>query len=184
MNAKTLLLVSLVASAAPAALAHSPAGTPKNYCEDPSEWNTHDYLPVANGKLFFYSQDGNFGGDCNGDGVPADFDFHLDYAFGGALLTVADVPACNTEFAHHPRYGPFSVIDNVFGSGQAFWVTADLFSVLSGNPCGDFESDVTEGCVGTCSVTFPPSLDGTYRIFVGYSAGGPGTSGHVCSPWC
>ena len=66
MNAKLILLCAIAVAAAPLAFAHSPAGTPKNYCEDQSsgEWQVHDYGPVASGRLIYGNEDGNLGGDC------------------------------------------------------------------------------------------------------------------------
>ena len=61
-----LALVALLV-AAPLAFAHSPAGTPKNYCEDPSsgDWSVHDYAGLEDDRVPpVSSQDGNLAGDC------------------------------------------------------------------------------------------------------------------------
>ena len=64
MNKTYILAIVAALVAAPLALAHNPAGTPKNYCEGSSEWFTHDYGPVASGRLLYGNEDGNLGGDC------------------------------------------------------------------------------------------------------------------------
>ena len=118
MHARWIALALVVGVAAPFAFAHTPAGTPKNYCEDRSEWLVHDYGPVASGVLLYGNEDGNRGGDCNPGfylhGTPcagfddpadpftfyaglcdsdlnpplADWDQHNEFAFGGAWLLV------------------------------------------------------------------------------------------------
>lgn len=49
----------------PLAHAHSPAGTPKSYCESQSDRSEHDYAPVSSGFLLYGNEDGNVGGDCD-----------------------------------------------------------------------------------------------------------------------
>jgi hypothetical protein len=170
MNGCYLMAIAAALMAAPAALAHDPPGTLKNYCEDPAEWNTHDYGPPATGIFIALGQDGNIAGDCNEDGVPADYDLHIEWAIGGAWLTVGTVPDCNSETGHHPRFGPIRVDDAVNGNTQAFTVASDFINrapVPDQPDCGDFESDESTDCVGSCSVTFPEGLDGTYQVYVG-----------------
>lgn len=184
-----LLALALVA---PLALAHNPAGSPKNYCEAPFEWNTHDYGPLANGQFVFIGVDGNQAGDCNGDGIPGDYDGHHEWASGGAFLLAENNPgpggpgtiACFNEPAHHPYFGPITVIDAGPSPYVGFYVAVDTVSILSTSPCGDNIDDMWEICYGTCFVTFPPGLDGSYHVRVGvpYEGSGAGTQGHVFSP--
>jgi hypothetical protein len=234
MNRNLILLVAMAFAAAPFAVAHEPTGTPKNYCEDPAEWNVHDYAPPADGHLIFLGQDGNIVEDCDESGsnvsvfycidplltpeacaacpdpddppeiceivLPAaDFDGHIEFAFGGAWLSVTTVPECNSEVGHHPQFGPITVEDAVFGATVAFWVASDFNnSIPPTDPnepnCGDFESDNGSECIGSCTVTFPAGLDGTYQVYVGggvsVDTGGEtpeadvsvGTYGHIRSP--
>jgi hypothetical protein len=193
MQPRLALLWASLLLAAPLAYAHDPAGTPKNYCEDPSEWGVHDYAPPSTGRLIFLGQDGNIAGDCDGDGIVADFDGHLEFAFGGGWLTAADVdPACNVETAHHPVFGPISVTDVVLGNTVVFRVASDTVNLVpptdpAAPDCGDFVADNVTNCVGSCTVTFPPGLDGTYPIFVGFvhqdapGEAAVGTGGHIIS---
>jgi hypothetical protein len=115
MNKSFLMAIVAALVAAPLALAHDPAGTPKNYCEVGSaEWAVHDYAPVASGSLIYGNEDGNLGGDCVSGplGTPcagfddpadpltfyvgvcdfnppvADWDEHNEFAFGGAWILV------------------------------------------------------------------------------------------------
>ena len=116
MNRTYLMAVAAALLAAPLAFAHSPAGTPKNYCEpEGDEWFEHEYGPPATGRLLFGYEDGNLAGDCNpgfalgepcvgferpgdplslyadlcGHNPPfADWDRHNEYAFGGGWLLV------------------------------------------------------------------------------------------------
>jgi hypothetical protein len=183
MSKSFLIAIAAALMAAPMAFAHDPAGTLKNYCEDPSEWGV---APPASGNLIFLGQDGNLAGDCDGDGIVADYDGHIEFAFGGGWLSAGDdVPECNPEAAHHPRFGPFTVVDAVNGAGtQAFAVASDFITLVPPPPgepdCGDFESDEVTECVGTCTVTFPEGLDGTYQVYVGaFDTGAVGTVGHI-----
>ena len=180
MNKSFLLALAAALLAAPLALAHNPAGTPKNYCEDPSEWNVHDYGPLGTGSLIALGQDGNILGDCNGDTIPADYDGHVEWALGGGWLSVdsgdgatSGTIFCYGEVGHHPVFGPITVDDVVFGQTVPFTVGADV------DPgCGDFITDVHQDCVGTCFVTFPPGPDGAYVVYVGPV----GVAGHITSP--
>lgn len=187
------LLIALALATAPFAYAHEPAGTFKNYCEDPSEWGTHDYV-VAVGFATFLPQDGNIGGDCDGDTVPADYDGHVEWAAGGSWLSVNSGDgatggslACYGEEGHHPDFGPFTVTDFVLGRTLPFRVESDTASLVpptdpTAPACGDFQTDASTLCVDTCIVTFPPGLDGVYYVFVGdVVSGAVGTLGHVSS---
>ena len=66
MHARWIPLLLLGAAALPLALAHEPAGTPKDYCESVAEWNVHDYGAPASGRLVAGGEDGNLLGDCDG----------------------------------------------------------------------------------------------------------------------
>lgn len=113
---KTLLMLAAVAIMAPAAFAHSPAGTPDRFCT--GETGRHDYGPPAAGNLVFNYQDGNLeecGYTATFDGTvtdpsgneladlcdanpsvrslcdtdrTADYDGDLEFAQGGAVLAV------------------------------------------------------------------------------------------------
>jgi hypothetical protein len=187
MNKSFLLALAAALVAAPLALAHDPAGTPKNYCEDPSEWNVHDYAPPASGHLIFLGQDGNIGGDCDGDGIPADYDLHIEFAFGGGWLTAATVPECNSEIGHHPMFGPFGAYDTVHGDTITITVAADTINAVpptdpAAPNCGDFETDEHTVLFPYGIVTFPCGLDGTYVVYVGDATSGSlGTAGHIFS---
>lgn len=115
---------------------------------------------------------------------PLDYDGHAEYARGGAwilaesgdgLPTSGGSLNCFGDAAHHTYYGPVSVNDVALGAGATFTVAADTIDLSSGanGPCGDFESDVDSTCTGSCIVTFPPSIDGSYQVYV------QGTQGHV-----
>ena len=186
MQTRLILAVAAFLAFAPFALAHDPAGTPKTYCEV-FDWDVHDYGSGGPGFALAFFMDGNLD-DCDGDGVPQDFDGHSEYAQGGAWIlacelacgldgTGAGATACFGEPAHHAYYGPFEVNDVVFGSTPPgiVWVAADYVDVLGVNPCGDFVSQDWAGFVGGCPcyVTFPPGLDGSYWVYI--SAG----QGHV-----
>lgn len=196
MNARTTFLLTAISLGVPLGLAHAPGGLPKNYCEDPSEWNLHDYAPVANG-VFNLGRDGNIVGDCNGDGVPSDFDSHAEWAQGGATLLVesgdgvtSGAIACHGADAHHPFFGPIAAYDLALGFTVPFFVGADTVTLTPPTDptepvCGDALVDIAGSCVGACFVTFGPGLDGAYAVSVGAIASGlMGTVGHVCSPSC
>jgi hypothetical protein len=188
-----LLLLAALLAIAPMGVAHDPVGTPKNYCEDPSEWDVHDYAPVSVRVFNFLGWDGNVVGDCDGDGLGYDFDGHYEWASGGAMLlaesgdgVTGGASACYVTTADHPVFGPFTVTDAVLGSGVSFLVGADTVNLVpptSGPDCGDGILDATSTCIGTCTVTFTPGLDGAYFVNVG-SLAFPGTAGHVCTSGC
>ena len=241
MNRIILSCVVAALLAAPLAIAHEPAGTPKNYCEPPSEWNTHDWnsdppstrfstkgIGTESGSTTSHSSgdpkyqwpymDGNLGGDCSGafnlgtpcagwedphdplsfyaglcdfDPFVADFDGHKEFGYvSHALLLACDVACgwsglgagaqyCWHEGAHHPPYPYVSATDIVLGSGTAFTVYADHMDWaawwlgLPEDPCGDFQFDWDQDCVGSCPVAFGPGLDGAYHVVV------QGVQGHV-----
>ena len=182
MSKLHLIGLGAVLAATPLAYAHldGTMGYPKLYCEA-FDWHMHDYGPPATGAALSDFTDGNLE-DCDGDGVPGDYDRHSEYARGGAWLLVdpGDMTygslACFGEEGHHPYYGPITVIDAVLGPVE-FRVASDWFSLVPTPPgepeCGDLQSDEGALCVGTCSVTFGPGLDGSYAVFVA------GTIGHV-----
>ena len=149
-------------------------GTPCAGFEDPAD------------PLSFYA------GLCDSDvNLPfADPDGHAEYALGGAWLLACDwacgddglgggSTACFGDVAHHAAFPSVSVQDVVLGSGVVFDVAADHVDVvatavgLPQDPCGDFENDVSQGCVGECTVAFGPGRDGAYQVLV------QGTAGHV-----
>ena len=207
------LLIALAAS--PAAFAHNPAGTPKNYCEPLDDWFVHDYAPLATGTFVFLPTDGNVGGDCNpgfsvgvggtivcvsvspsliyvnwceANSPVSDWDGHTEWAQGGANLLVlsgsgspsadpsvgAGTLYCWAANGHHANFATVTVTDALLGSGATFTVTADTVDLTgTGEGCGDNLSDGGQECVGTCTVTFPAGLDGSYQVFV------TGTLGHI-----
>ena len=195
MNKSYLLAIAAALMAAPLAFAHEPVGTLRNYCEDPSEWTTHDYGPPGDGHLIALGSDGNLVGDCNGDTIPADYDGHLEWALGGGWLAADSGDGvtggsivCHGEHAHHPQFGPISVFDAVQGATLTFWVAADTINLVpptdpSEPNCGDFESDEGASCTNACTVTFLCGLDGTYQVYVGDAGTGSiGAVGHIVSP--
>lgn len=66
MSAVRLSLLALCILSLPLAFAHSPAGTPKNYCEPVEEWGVHEYVAGGGGRVLQGFEDGNLGGDCDG----------------------------------------------------------------------------------------------------------------------
>lgn len=188
MHARFLALtLACLAAAAPLAWGHSPAGTPKPYCElgMPGERATHDYGPPASGEAIMLAQDGSV------PPCPYDdpfWDGHLEFAFGGAWLLACDHPCgehlgegatyCWGTYADHAQFPEVRVVDAVLtpqGLPVAFTVMADTLD-NTGEPtttCGDFEVDWSIDCVDVCTVPFPASLDGSYQVYV------QGTSGHV-----
>lgn len=179
----------------PLALSHSPRGTPKNYCEDPSEWNVHEYWPVASGNVMLPAGDGNLIATCSSGGTAGEFDGHSEGGYGGGLLHVTSGDyvtsgsvACYGEVGHHPALGPISVRDALAGYYQPFWVAADTVNLVpptdpSAPNCGDYQSDHIAACTGTCYVPFDVGLDGTYQVYVGNLSGNaPGVMGHITSP--
>ena len=200
MSWKLLLAASLLV---PFALAHTPAGTPKNYCEPLPEWDTHDYTGASGagdlsvrGPLY----DGNILGDCNGNGVLFDFDYHHEWGPGWARLDVVNGDgatfgsiACHGTFGHHPQFGPITAEDVVFGQTVRFIVMADTTSLVpptdpSQPNCGDGQitpcsdspclgGDGFAEFVGTGSPTFPAGLDGSYLVVVVDLA----VAGHISS---
>lgn len=133
------------------------------------ETRTHDYGPPALGFLIFNLQDGNLLGngaanDCDGDGVPADFDRHLEYQQGGATLLARNetlvLPdpqnppltyvgggtwACLNLTADHDEAGRVQTPtvdvyanDLLWGAAVEFFVTSDWsLSGAADMPCGD-----------------------------------------------
>jgi hypothetical protein len=187
---RILLPLALTALLAPLAYAHEPKGTQKNYCEYFSDWAFHDYQTDFSAFFLVLGIDGNQAGDCNGDGLPGDYDGHHEWAYGGAWLLVesgfglpsvdpsvgAGTLYCFREWGHHPYFGPIYVDDTAFGSGTAFRVAADNVDLTGlGEGCGDGFMDTWTDCVGSCAVTFLPGLDGSYHVHVS------GTAGHVVS---
>lgn len=176
MNKRFLFSIVVALVVAPFAVAHEPRGTPKNYCEPGWETSVHEYGPPATGVLIYGDEDGNLLADCSGMGIVGDWDGHTEFALGGArILAGWEALDCYGAEPHHDAYGPFTVDDLLLGYGATFTVASDTVDLLGGSagPCGDFEEDMSTDCVGTCTVTFPPGLDGAYLIYV------QGTQGHV-----
>ena len=118
----------------------------------------------------------------------ADYDGHAEYARGGAWLLACNsgcgdyVPGdgalvCFGDAAHHGSF--VEVDDAALGAGAKFYVAADHNDTaaqaagLPEDPCGDFESDAGQECVGSCLVAFGPGKDGSYQVYV------EGSVGHV-----
>lgn len=190
MTPKRLSLLVLLL-ALPLALAHEPAGTPKDYCEPAPEHDVHDYAPTG-GALWGFT-DGNVAGDCDGDGAILDADGHSEWAAGGAFLLAEDgdgreggALACFGETAHHPAYPEVTVESVVLGAGVSFTVVADAGALPGAGGCGDGivepcgpvaagcnPLDAAITCVSSCVVPFPPGADGSYHVLVS-PEGGPG----------
>lgn len=115
-----------------------------------------------------------FVGLCDYDPFMGDFDGHKEFGYLAHALIAVESPVeyCWHETPHHPPYGPVSVIDVLLGAGASFTVYADRYSLWY-DPCGDFMFDESTDCVGTCTVTFGPGIDGAYHVVV------QGTQGHV-----
>lgn len=172
----------------PASLAHSPRGTPKDYCEPWDEWFVHEYGPPATGRLLQGFEDGNVQGDCDGQAyvspyvdlndplasyvdvnLPfADYDGHAEYARGGAwILSGLNAGYCFGEEAHHPAFPWMEAHDLTWAADVHFTVVADLDGG-SWDVCGDFEAEWSQHCVDACFVPVPPGADGSYIVYVGH----------------
>lgn len=129
-------------------------------------------------------------GICDFDPPLADGDGHHEWAYGGAWLLVnsgAGIPSpdpnlgagtlfCFAEQGHHATFATVAVDDVALGFGTSFWVGVDIIDLTgTGRGCGDGFADQSQECVGSCTVTFPPGLDGSYHVHV------RGTVGHVYS---
>ena len=210
--ATALMAAPLVMAHNPANPLATPDGTPKLYCEDRFEWYVHDYGAPATGVFLQGYEDGNledcdgvsstgepcagfedpadplsfYAGLCGFNSPVADWDFHAEYARGGAWLLScqtgcgvsgagAGTDGCwGGDEAHHGEFPTVSVDDAVLGSSASFWVAADH---LPPSDCGDFESETSFGpCIGSCGVPFISGLDGSYQVYV------EGSVGHV-STW-
>lgn len=187
-----LVLAALLAS--PLALAHTPGGMPKNYCESSFDVAQHEYVNDGAAGLALLNvdlappramgpyHDGNLIGDCDGTGTLLQFDGHKEHGVSGLALLVTTPTgpgtfnACWNEDAHHDEYPIVGVNDDALGFLTPFAVLVDSFSVTSGS-CGDGVLDSFVLCLGACLVPIPPGLDGAYHVKV---AGG---AGHVCSPY-
>lgn len=202
---RILFLTSVVAILAfPFAFAHTDGGiygAAKTYCEYlKGDQNVHDYAGGAGAPLFPFLVlfvDGN-AQDCDGDGVPYDYDGHSEWAVGGAWLLASDAgaplagsTACFGEYPHHPLYPDAWVFDHVWAAGVIFFVAADTVNLVGPDPttgvdCGDgLEDTSTPYCVDHCPVGFAPGTDGAYRVYIiGVRIDGedhyfPATLGHV-----
>lgn len=179
------LLFVLCASllAAPFVHAHEPAGAPKLHCEDPSEFAVHDYLP-AGGSDVMSTGDGGHPG-CDDDlTTPPTGDGHSEHAVGGAALLAESGTGhewgsgsltCWDRPADHLPSNPITVQDRELGD-VPFRVSVDAWMPVDpsrdGPRCGDFEHDGTLECLGTCTPTFGPGLDGAYYVYVPVGVGG------------
>jgi hypothetical protein len=200
MSRRLLAVTTLLAL--PFASAHDPAGTPKTYCEDPAEWEYHDYTAISGvGSISVRPSavDSNLQ-DCNANGTFFDYDGHHEWAAGWARIAVQTGP-CSPELGHHPAFGRFVVEDNLAGRTVPYLVMADSVNLVpptdpSAPDCGDGQINPCAGgpcvggdpvtlCVGICTVTFPPGLDGSYIVVV-FTDGGPATGGHIrtCTDAC
>lgn len=108
------------------------------------------------------------------------WDFHFEYAVGGAWLFAGDEAlACWGGYPDHDPRTLIRVEDAVLtplGVNVEFDVYVDT---MNNGPfpttpdCGDFESEIGINCVGSCVPWMGPGRDGTYQIFV------HGTTGHI-----
>src|SRR5687767_997415 len=161
-----------------------PVGSLRNWCESDLDDLYHEYGP-STGFAISPGIDGNVQGDCDGDpNTVADYDGHVEFAFGGAWLTAAASPGCNDgDSVDHAAFPTVWVGDHVLNLAEApvsFSVYADtLNNVPPVDPaepnCGDFESDYGADCTNECAVPFPPGLDGTYQVYVTGTSGSVGT---------
>lgn len=184
---------------APLAVAHFPA-TPILQCQGPTRVHEYqlpggayvgDHTSETTVSLDVVTQDGNTE-DCDGDGIPLDYDGEREWGLGGAWLAVDGRASwCADTAPHHPAFGPITVTDNLLNPVH-FLVVADDTSDPTLFPCGDgFLSPVTGDamahCVSSCTVTFPPGADGGYWVVVVDGAAGQqqglslGVDGHVQS---
>jgi len=190
MNIRWILLTAVSMMAAPAAFAlHAPVGAPRNWCESLADMQTHEYGAPSTGFVIFLGQDGNINGECDGDpNTSADYDGHIEFAFGGGWLTAARSEGCNdvttppdtVDHSPNPTVTVEDYVLHAVGATVAFSVYADtLNNVPPVDPaepnCGDFESDFGVDCTNSCTVGFPPGLDGTYQVYISGTTGIFGT---------
>ena len=189
----------------PLALAHQPAGTPKNYCEPLNEWNTHDYAAgFASASVRAPNVDGNVMGDCDGSGFGvnpngpsltygmADFDGHHEWSVGWGRILVEsgsglpsgspNVPSgtlfCYGLPGHHSNFGPVTVDDVVLGAGATFYVMADTVDVVgTGNGCGDGQITLEAEPVTMCINTCTVTFPA--GLDGSYMVVVTGTAGHI-----
>lgn len=177
-----LLLASVLSTFS---TAHEPAGFPNVECEDPSEWDTHDYLGVHPLFGVLVRHDGSLE-DCTGTSGLPDTDGHAEFARGGATLSVASGDginsgsiACLGETAHHPLQGLVRIEDAVFGAQVPFIVASDTVNL--GPPtvpeCGDYLAELSISCFGSCIVPFGPGPNGGYDVYTQL----PAVRGHIIS---
>lgn len=184
MNTKTMIVIAAL-MAAPLAAAHFPS-VPDTSCN--SSALVHDYgLPgsvdasvddptdpgstIAPGVGVMSPQDGNLA-DCDGDGIPADYDGDTEYGVGGG------------SFPDNHHDSTFCVSDAVWGSDVGIVVGAD------GNDDGLIVPDVepsdalTAAALGCATATFGAGADGTWKVFLSgvfasLTPGFPATMGHI-----
>lgn len=173
----TLLAFAALASI-PFTTAHEPVGAPREECDATAgQLETHEYGP-NNGFTLLLPTDGSLPPCASG----TNWDGHYEFASGGAWL-LADEAGATTCFGTIADHSPFPFVqvhDALLGDAVVFSVYADaLNNVPPLDPaepdCGDYESDYGVWCEGSCSIGFPPGLDGSYQVYVS------GTTGHVAA---
>ena len=146
-----------------------PTSFPKPYCESSADTPTHVYSAPSTGSVIMLGLDGSIPPCPYGDTT---WDGHYEWAVGGGWLQAA-ASICTDAYPDHTPGTLITVVDDVLstlGSSVNFWVYSDTVS-LTGDPCGDFESDYGLPCVDACTPGFPPGLDGSYQVFVSGSYG-------------
>lgn len=182
LHRRHALLFALTLALTPLALAHPGGlpGAPKPWCEaTAADRNVHEYAARTDGRMVPFAFDSAVG-DCDGNGIPEDEgDGHLEFAFAGSFLLVADPGAqdCWLDVADHPQHPLVTVTDDVLASVR-FTVHADtLDNIPRINPsepyCGDGDVDRVQTCTDSCAIAIPPGMDGSYAILI------DGVSGHV-----
>ena len=166
MHRLTCLGLLALVAAVPMTFAHSPAGTPKNYCEPVVEWNLHDFAVGRSDVLVFYGYDGNLA-DCNNDTVPYDFDGHQEWAYGGGWLLASEnlqtpeqdgATNCFGAIAHHPVFPTVYVSEATTGNGIAFQVGID-WPMGGGDPDPSTPYACGDGIVDPCNPLDPLEID-------------------------
>ena len=131
MNRTYLMVIAAALLAAPLAFAHSPAGFPKNFCEQASagEWLVHDYGPPATGRRVLLNEDGNIGGDCE-----PGFSFSPGWPCGGIYLDrplESDPGICGSHL--NPPFGDWDG-HNEYALGGAWLLAVSGNGVPSADP--------------------------------------------------
>ena len=173
---KIFLALLVLALLAPAGLAHTPPG-PKNFCESPPDWSTHDYWTQGGvGRVILGPYDGN-GTSCSHTSIVPEYDGHLEFAIGGAYLAAdnggvyASGPwagaswgsqACFGEDADHTPMTTIYITDLVTGGSVGMDITSDYARdavPADTDPTTGAQTICGDHLVEPCDPTDPTAVD-------------------------